>query len=171
MSEQPPSRAVITQLQHEVDQLKNAYREAVWERSAIFGPPRQNDGSPRIFVLMPFKASLRSVYTKHIKKVASKAKLSVRRADDFFGPGPVMNDVWSAINSARIIVADCTGRNPNVFYEIGLAHAVGKFTILVSQSIEDVPFDLRQLRIILYKRTKAGMLKFESDLLQAISDR
>jgi hypothetical protein len=79
-----------------------------------------------------------------------------------------MRDIWSAIHAARIVVADCTGRNPNVFYEIGLAHAIGRYTILISQSIDDVPFDLRHLRIILYEYTPRGMEKFEKALIETM---
>jgi hypothetical protein len=79
-----------------------------------------------------------------------------------------MGDVWSAINAAKVIVADCTGRNPNVMYEIGLAHAIGRHTILISQSIDDVPFDLRHLRVIVYDYTPRGMREFEMKLAETI---
>ena len=77
-----------------------------------------------------------------------------------------MRDIWSAIHAARVVVADCTGRNPNVFYEIGLAHAIGRQTILIAQSLRDVPFDLRSLRVIIYDRK--DMRTFEKTLLETI---
>jgi hypothetical protein len=79
-----------------------------------------------------------------------------------------MGDVWSAINAAIFLIADCTGRNPNVFYEIGIAHAIGKQTILISQTIDDVPFDLRHLRIVVYEYTPRGMMVFEEALGKSI---
>ena len=79
-----------------------------------------------------------------------------------------MKDVWSAIHAAQVIVADCTGRNPNVFYEIGLAHAIGRHTVLISQSIDDIPFDLRHLRIIAYEYTPRGMKAFANTLVETI---
>ena len=121
-----------------------------------------------LFVLMPFKADLRGVYEDHIKNVAASLSLKVGRADDFFTVGVVMSDVWTGICRSRIIIADCTGRNPNVFYEIGLAHTVGKPVVLIAQNSEDVPFDLRHYRYIPYEYTPPGMKKFEDDLANTI---
>jgi hypothetical protein len=67
-----------------------------------------------------------------------------------------------------LIVADCTDRNPNVFYEIGLAHAIGKPTILLTQREEDVPFDLRHWRYIAYQLTPRGMKEFEAKFKQTV---
>ena len=150
------------------DELKNAVREAAWERFAILGPPRRSNHWPDVFVLMPFSEELQPIYHDHVKKVATDLDLRISRADNFFGTGPVMKDVWSAIHAARVVIADCTGRNPNVFYEIGLAHAIGRRTILVSQSMDDIPFDLRHLRVIVYKYTPPGMIEFEHALSQTI---
>jgi len=80
----------------------------------------------------------------------------------------VMSDVWTGICRSSIIIADCTSRNANVFYEIGLAHTVGKSVVLITQNSEDVPFDLRYIRYISYEYTPTGMKKFESDLANTI---
>ena len=134
----------------------------------IFGEPqRYRYQWPEVFVVMPFNEDLRSVYDKHIAKVLGKLGLDVARADDFFTNGSIMADVWSALNHATLIIADCTGRNPNVFYEIGIAHALGKETILISQSVDDVPFDLRHLRVIAYKYPR-GMKEFEAALEKTV---
>ncbi len=155
------------------EELKKALREAVFEagreRSAILGPPRQGDDWPEVFVLMPFNVELKPIYENHIKQTVSGLDLRIGRADDFFGAGPIMKDIWSAIHAARIVIADCTGRNPNVFYEIGLAHAIGRDTILISQSLNDVPFDLRHLRVIVYQYTPPGMGAFENALRATIA--
>lgn len=63
-----------------------------------------------------------------------------------------MRDVWLCTRKADVLLADLTSRNGNVFYELGLAHAIGKPVVLVSESIDDVPFDLRGLRVLLYER-------------------
>jgi hypothetical protein len=70
---------------------------------------------------MPFLERLRPVWEDHIRKAAADAGLTVARADDFFTADSVVREVWNAIFHAKAVVADCTGRNPNVFYEIGLA--------------------------------------------------
>ena len=95
---------------------------------------------------MPFNADMLPVCENHIKPTCASMGLTVRRADDFFTARSVVQNIWQAIVSARFIVADCTNRSPNVFYEIGLAHTIGKPTILLTQKSEDVPFDLRHLR-------------------------
>jgi hypothetical protein len=134
----------------------------------IFGEPnRYRYQWPEVFVVMPFDKDLTLVYDKHIAKVMGNLGLNVARADNFFTNGSIMADVWTALNHATMIIADCTGRNPNVFYEIGIAHALGKETILVSQSVDDVPFDLRHLRVIEYKYPR-GMKEFEAALEKTV---
>lgn len=121
-----------------------------------------------LFMLMPFTSELNPIYENHIKKVAGKLKLSIARADDFFSQNLIMHEIWSAIARASILVADCTNKNPNVFYEIGLAHAINKPVILITQNQNDVPFDLRHRRYILYTDAPASMEKFETDLYLTI---
>jgi hypothetical protein len=69
---------------------------------------------------------------------------------------------------AQIVVADCTGRNPNVFYELGMAHTIGKTTLLMTQDLEDIPFDIRHLRRIEYTFTPRGAKVMEEQLRSAI---
>lgn len=113
---------------------------------------------------MPFKMELDVVYSDHIKKVAHKLNLRCKRADDIFSNGVIIENIWEYINRAQIVIADLTGKNPNVFYEVGMAHVLGKPVVLVTQSIEDVPFDLRHIRNIVYEYTPRGMQKFEASL-------
>jgi len=94
--------------------------------------------------------------------------MDIGRADDFFGARSIMSDVWLAINDAQLIIADCTGRNPNVFYEIGIAHTIGKPTILLTQTLDDIPFDLQHLRCIVYDYTPRGMKQFNEELTQTL---
>jgi hypothetical protein len=121
-----------------------------------------------VFVLMPFKADMLPVYKDHIVPVCTMLGLTVQRADDFFTANRVVEDVWKAILSARLIVADCTDRNPNVFYEIGLAHTIGKPTMLLTQREEDIPFDLRQWRYSAYQFTPPGMKEFEKTFRETV---
>ena len=62
----------------------------------------------------------------------------------------VIQDVVSLIDRSRIVICDCSGRNPNVFYEAGIAHTLGRETILITQSADDIPFDLSHLRYVAY---------------------
>jgi hypothetical protein len=138
--------------------------------SPLFGKPDMYIPGTDIFVLMPFSEALRPVYTDHILRVANKLELSIARADDFYTTHEIMNDVWQGISTSKLIVADCTDRNPNVFYEIGIAHTLGKQVILITQTLEDIPFDLRHRRVIEYQYTPRGMGEFEEKLLATIKN-
>lgn len=90
-------------------------------------------------------------YAKVYKPAIEKAGLRPIRADtEIFGTGKIIDQVWSGINAAKVLVAELTTRNPNVFYELGLAHALQKPVVLVSSNEADVPFDLRHIRVIYY---------------------
>ena len=69
---------------------------------------------------------------------------------DIFGTGKIMDQIWSGINAAKVLVAELTSRNPNVFYELGPAHALQRPVVLVSSNSDDVPFDLKHIRVIYY---------------------
>jgi hypothetical protein len=133
----------------------------------IFGKPKEVATSD-IFVLMPFADDLLPVYQDHIRSTAEDIGLSILRADDVFATTSIIADIWQAINNCKLVIADCTGRNPNVFYEIGIAHTVGKPTVLITQSMDDIPFDLRHIRCIVYKYTPRGMTQFDDALKKTL---
>jgi len=109
------------------------------------------DANDTCFVVMPFAAPLGNYYEKVYKPAIEKAGLKAVRADtEIFGAGKIMEQVWSGINAAKVLVAELTTRNPNVFYELGLAHALKKPVVLVSSNEGDVPFDLKHIRVIYY---------------------
>lgn len=111
------------------------------------------DGS--CFIVMPFGQDWSEAVFSALRNILSEERLTVARADDLFG-GNVVEDIWSAILKSTFIIADVTGRNPNVYYELGIAHTLGKKTILLSQKAEDIPFDTRHLRHIIYSNSLAG---------------
>jgi hypothetical protein len=103
------------------------------------------------FVMMPFALPLGGYYTTVYEPAIKKAGITPVRADaDIFGTGKIIDQIWSGINAARVLVAELTGRNPNVLYELGLAHALKKPVVLVSSNEGDVPFDVRHVRVIYY---------------------
>lgn len=103
------------------------------------------------FVMMPFAEPHSTYYEKVYKPAILKAGLRPVRADaEIFGTGKIIDQVWRGINAAKILVSELTTRNPNVFYELGLAHALRKPVVLVSSNEEDVPFDLHHIRVIYY---------------------
>jgi hypothetical protein len=105
------------------------------------------------FVIMPFSREWSDEYYEELYCSAIlKAGLEPHRADDLFAPNTVVEDIWNYTKKAKIILADLTGKNPNVFYELGLAHAIAKPVILITEFEEDIPFDLRAIRIIKYNK-------------------
>ena len=89
-----------------------------------------------------------------VEATIKKAGLTPIRADtDIFATGKIIDQIWSGLNQARVLVAELTGRNPNVLYELGLAHALHKPVVLISSNEADVPFDVRHVRVIYYELT------------------
>lgn len=104
------------------------------------------------FVIMPFAEPFDTYYKKIIKPAVDDNELYAVRGDSLFRSTHIMDDIWSAITESTLVIAELTGKNPNVYYELGLAHAMKKPAILVSSNIEDVPFDLRPLRVLIYDK-------------------
>ncbi len=103
------------------------------------------------FVMQPFLDPLGNYYESIYKPAIKKAGLTAIRADaEIFGTGKIIDQIWQGINSAKVLVAELTSRNANVFYELGLAHALKKPVILVSSNQDDVPFDIRHVRVVYY---------------------
>jgi chaperonin GroEL len=108
------------------------------------------------FVLMPFGQPFDSYYEKIIKPAASDAGLATLRSDEIRSTKAIINDIWKRLWVSRVVVADVSTRNPNVNYELGLCDALGVPTIIITGKIEDVPFDYKHIRCILYNRAEAG---------------
>ena len=129
--------------------------------------------SKSCFILMPFKMEWSDrIWKRYLIPTIKKCGLTPTRADELAGR-KIMEDIWICICSSRLVVADMTGKNPNVFYELGMAHAIGKPCILLAQTEEDVPFDLRTFRIIFYKDNADGYDRIEKELpkhIKAILD-
>lgn len=125
------------------------------------------------FVLMPFDDKFNSIYENIIKKIVEddEFKLNCIRADEIFGTRPIIEDIWEYIRKARILIAELTGKNPNVFYELGLAHAMNKDVILITQNLEDVPFDLRHYRCIVYEDSIFGAQELKNRLKNTLKEQ
>lgn len=102
------------------------------------------------FVLMPFDKAFDDVYKLGIKETASELGILAERVDEQIFSEGILERIYRQIELADIVVADMTSQNPNVFYEVGYAHAKGKQCILLTQRAEDIPFDLKHHRHIVY---------------------
>ena len=129
---------------------------------------------PRAFVVMQFAEPYDTFYREVIQPQIKAAKFEVVRIDEKAGPGIIFQDIQREIEQAEIVIAEITPANPNVFYELGYAHALGKPTILLAQRESKLPFDIRSYRVVFYNDTIGGKGEVERDLrrhLEAIAGR
>lgn len=122
-----------------------------------------------VSAMMPFHAAFDEIYAT-LQGVAAATGLRCRRADDIWENPAVIQDVVSLIDKSKVVICDCTGRNPNVFYEIGIAHTLGRDVILITQSEADIPFDLRHLRYVHYLNNAEGLRALHDRLLPRLGD-
>jgi hypothetical protein len=123
----------------------------------------------KVACMMPFRNSFDDVYTA-IKGSCTELGLGCERVDEIYNNKAIIADVVKLIDEAGLIVCDLTGKNPNVLYETGIAHALGREVVILSQDIaNDVPFDLKHLRCIEYSGTnQIGRDKLKGDLSKTI---
>jgi hypothetical protein len=119
---------------------------------------------PRAFVVMQFAEPYDTFYREVIQHQAEAAGFEVIRIDEKPGPGIIFQDIQREIEQAEIVIAEITPANPNVFYELGYAHALGKPTILLAQRESKLPFDIRSYRVVFYNDTIGGKGEVERDL-------
>lgn len=126
------------------------------QRPTVFQIPEHENIEPELAsAMMPFDVGFNAVY-ESIQLASTNAGLRCRRADDIWENPAIIQDVVSLIDRSRVVVCDCTGRNPNVFYEAGIAHTLGREVILITQNESDIPFDLRHLRYVRYLNNAEG---------------
>ena len=126
---------------------------------------------PLILVLMPFADDFDDVYHVGIKEVCEKVGARCERLDEQVHGDNILQRIYAQIAGADLIVADTTGRNPNVYYEIGYAHALGKRVILLTRAAEDIPFDFKHFPHIVYEgRLRLLRPQLERHLLQQLAE-
>lgn len=138
----------------------------------IFGEPNMNaQFQADIFMITPFRDEFDTVYRNVIEPTVTDMNLTIKRGDEFNSvSGQIMSEVWAAINACRLVIVETSEVNANVYYELGIAHTLGKPAILITQAkdIEDFPFDIRHLRFIVYENTIAGGEALEQALRDSI---
>lgn len=110
-----------------------------------------------VTILMPFGPPWSKSVYKAFSSVLRAAKLKPWRADDDHTDDIVMQTIWERINESLFVIADCTGRNPNVFYELGIAHTIGKPVFICAQKRSDISFDVRAIRSATYQPNAKGI--------------
>lgn len=138
-----------------------------------FGITNQKDfdvDNRQVFVLTPFNDNYRGIYIT-IKEVCSRLNLNCIRGDEEYIPNEIFPEMIKQIIKSRLIIANITGRNPNVMYELGVAHALGKPTIIVAQDFTDIPFDLNNKRIIIYKNEIELQRRLEASITDMLINK
>lgn len=121
----------------------------------------------KAFVIMPFRKPYDGYFFEIYVPALESAGFLATKADDLFVPRPIMEDIRAKILESELLLCEMSGRNPNVFYELGLAHAIGRPAILIANSKKDIPFDLQHVRTIIYDTRSAG---WESKLKLSIAE-
>lgn len=139
------------------------------QRPTVFTISEQEKIEPALVsVMMPFDAGFGAVYDT-LRATVERTGLRCRRADEIWENPAIIQDIVSLIDKSRVVVCDCTGRNPNVFYEIGIAHTLGREVILITQTDADIPFDLRHLRYVRYLNNAEGREQLSVQLAARIN--
>lgn len=125
-------------------------------RPAVFRIPQAPVDPALVAVMMPFQPELEPMLAK-VAHVSGQLGLNCRTARDLWENDEIIQDIFSLIYRARIVVCDFTGQNANVFYEAGIAHTLGKPVIPIAQNVADLPFDLRHHRAAVYENTGEGL--------------
>jgi len=116
---------------------------------------------PFVFVIMPFHKSFTDTYNLGIKPACEAAGAACERVDEQTFVDNILMRIYQQIARANVVVADMTGQNPNVFYEAGFAHGVGKQVILVGQKESKIPFDLTHYPFVIYENVTALRTELE----------
>lgn len=116
------------------------------------------------FVIMPFASEFTPIYDQLIKPALEEAGYDVARADSFIDQQNILRDIIVGLAQADLVIADLTTLNANVFYELGLCHGLGIPTIMLAQSMEDVPFDLRSYKVQVYSTQFNEVQKLQQSL-------
>lgn len=132
-------------------------------RPTVFRLPSGPIDEGSIAVMMPLNPSFNAVWGA-IQEVAATGNWRCERADDIWVHTAIIDDIASLIAKAKVVICDLTGRNSNVFYEAGVAHALGKEVVLITQSAQDVPFDLSHHRYIPYLNNGEGLRELSAKL-------
>jgi len=135
----------------------------------VFSIPDKAVDTNMLSVMMPFEGRFAGTYAA-IRNVCARLGINCRRADDIWDNSILIQDVFDLIFTSHAVITDFTDRNPNVFYETGVAHTLGKIVIPITQSVSDIPFDLRHHRALTYLANAEGLAKLETDLEKKLTN-
>lgn len=121
------------------------------------------------FVIMPFHEGLRPVYEQAIKPACQQTGFAAVRVDEVEGVYNINRQIIEHLFKSDVIIADLTDWRPNVFYELGVAHAIANKTIMIINQKDQVPFDVKIYRCLLYESGPDGLAKLTAELASALA--
>jgi len=133
----------------------------------VFVPVREPVNPRLVSAMMPFSREYDAVY-EAIVAAAGKAGGECKRADNIWEHSTIIQDIYSLIHKSAVVVCDFSGKNPNVFYEAGIAHSLGRPVIPIVQHTADIPFDLQHHRAIVYHNNSEGLEQLKTQLAKRI---
>lgn len=150
----------------QVSEYISTAHEEVPKRMITFSPqvfniPTKSQNDKLVTVMLPFT---QQAAFKSVKNACENLGLECKKADDIWENATFIQDIFELIFTSKVMVADFTGKNPNVFYEVGIAHTLGKTVIPITQSINDVPSDLRHHRALVYYPNEQGYKDLTSEI-------
>lgn len=122
------------------------------------------------FVIMPFSEERLEVCTHGIAPACEKAGFTAVRVDQLKGHFNINRKIIEHIFACDAVIAEITDKNPNVFYEMGVAHSIGNKTIMIAQNAHDLPFDIRNYRCLIYKQTAAGLQQLQNEIIDSLQE-
>lgn len=169
----PDSLALVEKILADKGVENGSHPEAENEKSVNPASAASNIDFSTAAVMIPFAPQFTDV-RKSMAQACQENNLTLKAADDVWEEAILIDDIMRLIRTACIVIVDFSGKNPNVMYETGVAHALGKEVIPVSQSIDDVPFDVKHHRVLLYENNEAGreaLRKHLASRIKTILDR
>ena len=119
-------------------------------------------------VIMPFKTEWSKEMYDTFKEATTG--FTIWRSDEEYTDDVIIQTVWEKINRSKFVIADCTGKNPNVFYELGIAHTLGKPVFMCSQNRSDFPFDIHHIRSFEYGMSPGQIRTLKSEIQKFINN-
>ncbi|WP_316859777.1 hypothetical protein [uncultured Cohaesibacter sp.] len=137
---------------------------------SFWGPLELNDLG-YCFIAMPFDRRRDEIYNDYVKKpIERKLKLKCLRVDEICKSTQIPNDIFNMIKDSSVVISDVSDRNSNVFYELGMAHVMGKPCVIIVEDKKDVPFDVASIRYIEYGNTPGSWKKLSEDIVKFVEN-
>ena len=139
----------------------------IYFQPSVFTVPSEAPDANLVSAMMPFSGAFNAVYSS-IQQASVQSGMYCERADNIWKESAVIQDIFGLIFRSFIVVCDFTGKNPNDFYEAGIAHTLGKHVIPITQTADDIPFDLRHHRYLHYLNNGEGLGSLQQKLAERL---